>query len=102
MVQNVLEVSGLTKQFGPPVGGFTAVDRISFQVKEGEIVGLLGPNGAGKTTTIQMLLNLMLPTSGAISYFGKSLFTHREEILQRINSSSAYGRFPWRLSAWEN
>jgi len=98
MDTNVLEVSGLTKKFGE----FIAVNNISFSVREGEIVGLLGPNGAGKTTTIQMLLNVMLPTSGTISYFGKSLFTHREEILQRINSSSGYARLPWRLSAWEN
>ncbi len=98
MATNVLEVSGLTKQFGT----FLAVNDISFSVGEGEIVGLLGPNGAGKTTTIQMLLSLMLPTSGAITYFGKSLFTDREEILQRVNSSSGYAHLPWRLSAWEN
>jgi len=98
MTKNVLEVTGLTKKFG----GFIAVNNIFFSVREGEIVGFLGPNGAGKTTTIQMLLNLMLPTSGSISYFGKSLFTHREEILQRINTSSGYARLPWRLTAWEN
>ena len=51
---------------------YTAVDNISFQVAEGEILGFLGPNGAGKTTTIQMLLGVMTPTSGAIYYFGTS------------------------------
>ena len=54
MQNNVLEVKNLTKKFGE----FTAVDNISFSLKEGEILGLLGPNGAGKTTTIQMLLGI--------------------------------------------
>jgi ABC-2 type transport system ATP-binding protein len=41
-----------------------AVDRISFQVGHGEVVGFLGPNGAGKTTTLKMLCGLLYPTSG--------------------------------------
>lgn len=97
-MESTLEVSELTKQFGT----FTAVDHISFSVGAGEIVGLLGPNGAGKTTTIQMLLSLMTPTSGSIVCFGKSLFTHREDVLARMNTSSGYARLPWRLTAWEN
>lgn len=94
----VLSVKNLTKQFGT----FTAVDGISFDVVKGEIVGLLGPNGAGKTTTIQMLLSLLKPTGGEINYFDKSLVTHRQEILQRINHTSGYSRLPWRMSVWEN
>ncbi|KKP61363.1 MAG: Daunorubicin resistance ABC transporter ATP-binding subunit, DrrA [Candidatus Roizmanbacteria bacterium GW2011_GWA2_34_18] len=54
----IIQVKNLTKKFGPSAGGFTAVDNISFELKEGEILGLLGPNGAGKTTTIDMLLGL--------------------------------------------
>jgi len=95
---DILSVRNLTKKFGK----FTAVDDISFSAREGEIVGLLGPNGAGKTTTIQMLLSLMTPTAGSIDVFGMSLFTHREEILQRVNTSSGYARLPWRLKVWEN
>ena len=98
MKHDVLNVEHLTKKFDD----IFAVDDISFAVKEGEIVGLLGPNGAGKTTTIQMLLGLMTPTSGQISFFGKPLATHREEILQRINASSGYARLPWRLTVFEN
>jgi ABC-2 type transport system ATP-binding protein len=55
-----IEVRDLTKIFN----GFTAVDKISFVVKSGELFGLLGPNGAGKTTTIRMLTGIFKPTSG--------------------------------------
>lgn len=90
MQNKVLEVKNLTKQFGD----FTAVDHVSFSLKEGEILGLLGPNGAGKTTTIQMLLDVMDPTSGEISYFGKTFKKSRSEILKKINFSSAYINVP--------
>lgn len=86
----ILEVKNLTKKFGD----FTAVDNISFSVKEGEILGLLGPNGAGKTTTIQMLLGIMTPTDGEIFYFGKLFKKRREEILKNINFASTYISFP--------
>jgi ABC-2 type transport system ATP-binding protein len=94
----VLEVKKLKKTFG----SFTAVDDISFNIKEGEIVGVLGPNGAGKTTTIQMLLSVLTPTSGEIIYFGKNLKTHREEILEQVNFSTTYTNLPWRLTVREN
>jgi len=57
---NAIVVKNLVKKFGD----ITAVDDLSFEVKEGEIFGLLGPNGAGKTTTIKMLTGLLNPTSG--------------------------------------
>jgi len=56
----MVEVKGLTKKFGD----FTAVDAISFQVKQGEIFGLIGENGAGKTTTLRILATMLRPTSG--------------------------------------
>jgi len=59
---NIIEVDGLTKRFG----SLTAVDQISFSVKEGEVFGFLGPNGAGKTTTIRMLTGLLTPDSGKV------------------------------------
>ena len=55
-----IKVKDLTKKFN----GFTAVDKISFMVKSGELFGLLGPNGAGKTTTIRMLTGIFKPTDG--------------------------------------
>ena len=97
MQNNILEVKNLTKKFGE----FTAVDNISFSLKEGEILGLLGPNGAGKTTTIQMLLGVLTPTSGDIRFFDKDLNKHREEILEQVNFSSTYTNFPWNLTVKE-
>ena len=63
---NIIDVKDLSKSFGD----FTAVNKISFPVKKGEIFGLLGPNGAGKTTTINMLTGLARPTSGEITIAG--------------------------------
>jgi len=57
---NAIEVDHIVKKFGD----FTAVDQVTFQVKEGEIFGLLGPNGAGKSTLIRMLTTLIPITSG--------------------------------------
>jgi pyoluteorin transport system ATP-binding protein len=62
----VVEVRDLLKRFG----GFTAVNRISFQVRRGEIFGLLGPNGAGKTTTFRMLCGLLSASGGVLRVAG--------------------------------
>ena len=93
----ILRVTNLTKQYN----SFTAVNRISFEVKEGEIVSLLGPNGAGKTTTIQMLLSLVSPTSGDIEVFGKNLKEHREELLAMMNFTAPYSLLPYNLTPRE-
>lgn len=98
MSDTVLEVSNLTKNYG----SFRAVDGISFSVQRGHIVGFLGPNGAGKTTTIQMLVGITLPSGGTIKYFGKDFATHREESLQRLNTTSAFNTLMGRISVWEN
>lgn len=97
-MENILEVKNLSKHFGK----FVAVDDISFTLKEGEILGFLGVNGAGKTTTLQMLLGVLGPTSGDITYFGKNFFNHREEILEEVNFSSTYTNLPWNITVKEN
>lgn len=97
-MENVLEVKNLSKHFGK----FVAVNDVSFSLKEGEILGFLGVNGAGKTTTLQMLLGVLTPTSGSVQYFGKSLATHKSEIMEKVNFSSTYTEMPWNLSVWEN
>ena len=65
----LLSVSALTRRFG----GVVAVDDVSFDVNEGEIVGLIGPNGAGKTTVINLLSGLLRPTAGTIAFDGRRL-----------------------------
>lgn len=95
---SILSVRNVTKTFK----NYTAVNGISFDLKDGEILGFLGPNGAGKTTTIQMLLGTLTPTSGSISYFGKELHTHRKEILKSVSYASGYDALPSRLSVFEN
>ena len=68
-MNNVLEVNKLTKKYKK----FTAVDSLSFSLKEGEILGLLGPNGSGKTTTINCILSLLNYDAGTIKVFNKEM-----------------------------
>ena len=100
----VLTARGLTKTFGLPAGrqAHTAVDHISFDVKEGEVLGILGPNGAGKTTTIYMFLNLIIPTAGDLVIFGMRYPDDHEAILQQMNFASAYMDMMPRLTVMEN
>ena len=86
----LVQVENLGKRFGD----FVAVDGVSFGIERGEIIGMLGPNGAGKTTTIHMILGMITPSVGEIRIFGKSMATHREEILERMNFTSPYVAFP--------
>jgi len=65
----MLEVRNLTKEYNDVV----AVNDLSFTVSEGKIFGLLGPNGAGKTTTIRIVLNIIKPTSGKISFYNREI-----------------------------
>lgn len=95
---SILQVQELTKVFN----GTRAVDRLSFCVRRGEIVGILGANGAGKTTTLQMILGLIRPTSGRIEVFGQELQAHRIEILKRMNFSSVGVNLPLNLRVWQN
>lgn len=74
----------LSKRFGD----FTAVDRITFSVKKGEIFGFLGANGAGKTTAMRMLCGLSKPSSGEASVAGFDVYTQAEKIKQRIGYMS--------------
>ncbi len=60
----MLEVAGLTRRFG----GFTAVNGVSFSVRQGEIVGLIGPNGSGKTTTFNLIAGTLAPNGGSVKF----------------------------------
>lgn len=94
----LLEVKDLTKTFKKS----HVINGISFDMKEGEILGILGPNGAGKTTTLQMLLGILTPSSGSIKIFDQELSTHKSAILEKMNFSSTYVDMPWRLTVKEN
>ena len=81
---NAIEVQGLTRRFG----AFTAVDGISFDVRQGEIFGFLGSNGAGKSTTIRMLCGLLRPTSGSARVGGIDVGADPEGVKRRIGYMS--------------
>jgi len=72
----MIKVKDLTKKFN----GFTAVDKVSFNVSKGEIFAFLGPNGAGKTTIIKILTTLLSPTSGQISLNGYDVLTQPDKV----------------------
>jgi len=74
----------LTKQFGD----FKAVDKISFEVNEGEIFGFLGANGAGKTTAMRILCGLSFPTSGEAHVAGFDVYKQQEKIKKNIGYMS--------------
>jgi len=76
----ILQVQNLVKKYGD----FTAVNGISFDIKEGEIFSLLGPNGAGKTTTISMLSTLYSPTAGDATIGGHSITKNPMAVKQVI------------------
>jgi len=65
----VLKVMNLTMQFG----GVVAVDNLSFEVNEGEIVALIGPNGAGKTTAFNCITGVYAPTNGRVEFYGTTM-----------------------------
>ena len=97
----ILKVRDLVKIY-PGKPPFKAVDQISFDLKEGEILGLLGPNGAGKTTTIHMLLGTLTYSSGSISYFGTEFKKNRHDVLQHVAFASTYVNLPWMLTIDQN
>lgn len=94
----VLSVEHLTKYYKD----FCALDNVSFDMKQGEIVGLLGPNGAGKTTIIHVLLGLLTPTSGCARVLGFNPVKERQLMAPHINFSSAYTSLPSNLKVIEN
>ena len=93
--RSLLEVVALTKRFGVR----TAVDRLSFVLRRGEVLGLLGPNGAGKTTTLLCLCGLLRPDSGDLRFDGKPLANDRGRSIALIPETPDV--FPL-LSVWEH
>jgi drug efflux transport system ATP-binding protein len=95
---NAITVKDLSKRFG----SFTAVDRVSFDVGQGEVFGFLGSNGAGKSTTIRMLCGLLEPTSGAATVGGVDVGSDPEGVKRRIGYMSQRFSLYERLTVDEN
>ena len=79
-MENVIEVKNLVKKYKE----LTAIDGLSFEVKEGEILGLLGPNGSGKSTTMNCILSLLNFSKGTIKIFGKEMKPDSYDIKAKI------------------
>ncbi len=94
----VIAVRDLVRKFGT----FTAVDRLSFAVRRGEIFGLLGPNGAGKTTTFRMLCGLLSATAGTLRVAGFDLRRARASARQHIGYVAQKFSLYGQLSVAEN
>ena len=95
---NAISVRELTRRFG----AFVAVDRVSFDVAEGEVFGFLGSNGAGKSTTIRMLCGLLKPTSGSATVGGIDVGRDPEGVKRRIGYMSQRFSLYERLTVDEN
>ena len=94
-----LEVKNLIKKFKTT----TAVNNISFEIKNNSTLGLLGPNGCGKTTSIGMMLGLITPTSGEIFIDGIKLNSkNRIKLLSLMNFASPYIELPKKLTVLQN
>ncbi len=76
----MIQVENLTKDYGP----VRAVDRVTFNVRKGEVLGFLGPNGAGKSTTMKMLTCYLSPSGGSARVAGLDVFEHSLEVRKRI------------------
>lgn len=69
MANNILELKNISMHFG----GLKAIDNVSFNINEGEILSLIGPNGAGKTTAFNVITGVYIPTSGEVYFKGQKL-----------------------------
>jgi ABC-2 type transport system ATP-binding protein len=94
----IIEVSHLTKSFGK----FTAVNDVSFNVKQGQIFAFLGPNGAGKSTTIKMLTTLLTPTAGAIKLNGYNVLQDKDGARKSFGIVFQDQSLDDELTAYEN
>lgn len=94
----VISTEGLVKRFKDVL----ALDRVTLQVRRGEVFGLLGPNGAGKTTLIRILIGLFTPTEGKAEVLGYDSTENPEEIRKRVALLPQDAETYENLTAWEN
>ena len=96
--QAILKTELLTKRYG----GRAAVERLSLEVRRGDIYGFLGQNGAGKSTTIRMALGLVRPTSGRVTLLGHDVTKHARRALARTGAMVEAPAFYENFSGWQN
>ncbi|MBS4015291.1 MAG: ABC transporter ATP-binding protein [Candidatus Latescibacteria bacterium] len=106
-MNNAIEVKDVVKKFkrGKRLRKreIFAVDKASFDIREGELFGLLGPNGAGKTTLVRCIATLLIPNDGSIKILGKDIFEHSLYCRKQIGLLTSGERtLYWKLSAREN
>jgi len=94
----LLATDRLTKRFGKR----TAVDRLSLEVRRGDVFGFLGPNGAGKSTTMRMILGLVRPSAGGVRIAGIDALRDRRAALARVGAVVETPGFYRHLSGWDN
>jgi ABC-2 type transport system ATP-binding protein len=97
MSNSAIQVEGLHKRYG----AVTAVDEVSFEVREGEIFGVVGPNGAGKTTAIECMEGLRRPDRGSVRVLGLDPLTGERELRQIVGVQLQNTALPARLRVWE-
>ena len=94
MSQNVLHVENVTMQFG----GVVAVNNLSMDINEGEIVALIGPNGAGKTTAFNCITGVYEPTNGKVDYMGKTIVeNYPTGKLKRAYAGENHGKYTRKI-----
>ncbi len=92
-----VKVVNVSKNFKIGKNIIPALKNISLDIEEGEIFGVLGPNGAGKTTLLNIMTGLLIPDSGHVKIFGKTL-EEDKTLLERINYVSSGSSFHWSLT----
>lgn len=97
-MEHVVSTSELTRVFG----NFTAVNKLTIDIRQGEIYGFLGPNGSGKSTTIRMLCGILEPTSGTGTVLGYDLAREPEKIKRKIGYMSQKFSLYDDLTVYEN
>lgn len=98
MAENIIEVSGFTKQYGD----FRAVDDISFAVEEGSVFAFLGPNGAGKSTTINTLCTILKKTAGSLRINGHDVTDEQDQVRKDIGIVFQESTLDHNLTVAEN
>ncbi len=86
MPEPILEVDAVTLRFG----GLTALDDVSFEIREGEILGLIGPNGAGKTTCFNVTTGVYRPTTGEVRFQGQSLTSLKRHKITQLGIARTF------------